>query len=112
MASVVHYRNVSVAEYNRESERLAQLTRAQRFDQLLDFPIDFSFKVIGRRGSLFQNVRALLDARQHEDVILVERASATGKFVSITFILNVSSGEMIDEIYSALEGLPSVSFIF
>lgn len=99
------------SKFDQEAQRLAKLPRAERFDELLDFPSDFTFKVIGRGKGFFQSVRALLDGLGHADVILVERPSAKGRYSSVSFNLMVDNGAMIDATYCALEALPNLVLV-
>lgn len=94
--------------FDQEAQRLAKLPRAERFDELLDFPTEFTFKVIGRGDGFFQAVRVVLDGLGHQDVILVERPSAKGRYSSVSFDLLVENGAMIDATYCALEALPGL----
>jgi putative lipoic acid-binding regulatory protein len=95
-----------------ERARLAGLTRAGRFEELLDFPCQHLFKVIGEPAELAANVRAVLVEWKHPDAVLVERPSARGRWLSVSFEIRVSSGEEVAGIYKALERLPGVAFLF
>lgn len=97
--------------YDKAAQEMAKLPRAERFDSLLDFPLDFSFKAIGLGPKFSGQVRELLDSRGHPDVILVERPSKQGRYVSITFKLHVHSGADIDAVFTALEALPDLKLI-
>ena len=96
------------SKFDQEAQRLSKLPRAERFDELLDFPTEFTFKVIGRGKGFFQAVRSVLDGLGHANVILVERPSAKGRYSSVSFSLVVESGAMIDSTYRALEALPEL----
>lgn len=98
-------------EFQREAKRLAALPRAERFENLLDFPVRFTFKVIGRGQEFSDEVRDVLRSRGHREVMLVERPSAHGRYSAITFKLDVESGEALDAMYSALETLPNLAFL-
>jgi len=102
-----------LSEFEKERERLAKLPRAERFEELIEFPTRHVFKVIGRREGLGPTVRktlATLGFGQH--VTLVERYSSSGKHLSLTFELEVSSGAQLDAIYAALEQMEGVSYLF
>ena len=99
---------MATSKFDQEAQRLAKLPRAERFDELLDFPTEFTFKVIGRGKGFFQAVRAVLDGLGHPDVILVERPSAKGRYSSVSFNLVAADGAMIDATYRALEALPEL----
>ena len=46
-----------------------------------------------------------------DHVILVERPSSSGKYVSITFRLQVRDGKSLDSIYRQLEQLPGLAYL-
>lgn len=95
--------------YEKEAERLAGLPRAERFEALIEFPAAHTFKVIGRREGLSAAVQQALEGAGHPGVCLVERASAQGRYLSLTFTLEVSSGRELDELYGILERLPGLA---
>jgi len=97
--------------FEEEARRLARLPRAERFDELIDFPVHYTFKVIGRGRAFTAEVQGLLRARGHDRVIVVERPSSEGRFVSVTFELDVDDARTLDGIYSELEALPGVAVI-
>ncbi len=98
--------------YEDEAARLAKLSRAERFQELLEFPVDHTFKVIGRRAGLSEALQRALAQAGHPDVCLVERASAQGTYLSLTFTLEVTSAQELDELYSLLEVLPGLAYLF
>lgn len=100
-----------VSRYEEESARLAELPRAERFASLMAFPTDFTFKVIGRGPDFWQEVRRLLDARGHQQVVLIERPSAQGRFSSVTFTLHVADAAALDACYEALQALPNLVYL-
>jgi len=101
-----------VSKYEREVVRLSKLTRAERYDELLEFPASYTFKVIGRAAGFSEVVLAELDRAGHGAVKLDERRSGHGKYVAVTFTLDMASGKEIDEIYTRLEALPGLAFLF
>lgn len=104
---------MSESEFEKERQRLSKLPRAERFEELIDFPTRHVFKVIGPRDGLSTEVRKTLAALGFkEDTILVERYSASGKHLSLTFELQVQSGAELDSIYSALERVDGVAYLF
>lgn len=98
-------------EYDRESLRLSKLTRAERFDELLSFPTSFAFKAIGRGEGFGKQVKSLLDSEGYAGVVLMERPSKKGNFVSVTFTLEVENGAAIDAIYKVLETLDDLAYL-
>lgn len=102
-----------LSEFEKERERLSKLPRAQRFEELIDFPTRHVFKVIGPREGLSLAVRKTLSSLGfNHHVTLVERYSSSGKHCSLTFELEVASGAKLDAIYTALERMEGVSYLF
>lgn len=99
------------SRYDREAARLAKLPRPKRFEQLLDFPLTFTIKAIGRGKQFWNEVRQTLDECGYDEVILLERPSSGGRFFAITFSLNVENGVELDRIYQRLEGIPSLVYL-
>ena len=97
--------------YDEEAARLAKLHRSKRFEELIRFPTRHMFKVIGRRGTFEDAIREVLVSLGHKDVIVVERYSAQGNHVSLTFELAVESAEKLDTVYSVLERVEGVSYL-
>jgi len=99
-------------EYEREAARLRSMTRAQRFEELIEFPTRHMIKAIGKQDEVGPEVQRVLATLGFEGLVPVERQSAKGRYVSITFELQVESGAQLDEIYTALEQVPSVRYLF
>ena len=97
-------------KYEAELERLSQLPRAERFDQLIAFPTEHLFKVIGRPRCT-EEVQRTLSALGFGEVVVAERPSAKGKYLSVTFTLEVADGRALDRVYQALEQLPDVVYL-
>jgi putative lipoic acid-binding regulatory protein len=97
--------------FEEESARLAKLSRAERFEQLIEFPTQHSFTIIGRTANFDQLLRQALTDCGYQEVLLVERPSATGKFLSLTFVLGVANGVELDRLYLALEQLPGLAYL-
>ena len=68
--------------------------------------------MIGPTGGLRDAVQQVLTALGHGGVVVVERYSAHGRHVSLTFQLRVDSGADLDTIYCALERIDGVSYLF
>lgn len=97
--------------YEKESLRLSKLSRAERFEELISFPTHHLFKVIGKSEGLSDAVREVLNRMGCPDVILIERLSSRGRYVSITFTMMVCDGKRMDEMYTALEKIPQLAYI-
>ena len=102
--------SVALTRYEAELERLSQLPRAERFEQLIAFPTRHLFKVIGRPGCS-EEVQRAVRALGFAEVVVVERPSAKGKYLSVTFTLEVPDGHALDRVYQALEQLPDVVYL-
>ena len=102
---------IKTEKYEKAAARLAKLPRAERFEELLDFPVQHTFKVIGRKGTFYQEVSRALARLSFEDVTFVERPSKTGRFISLTFQLTVDSGAHLDEIYRVLQSIPGLAYL-
>jgi len=99
------------AEFERRAKALAKLPRAERFDQLLDFPTSYTFKVIGIGPNFWQDVRTLLDQHNHGGVVLEEKISSKGKYTSVSFAITVVNGAEIDQMYQSLESLDKIAYL-
>ncbi len=100
-----------MSEYDKRAAELAGLPRAERFEALIDFPATHTFKVIGRSEGLFDALQQTLEQAGHSGVVPVERPSAQGRYVSLTFTLQVASGQELDALYTLLEGLPGLAYL-
>lgn len=98
-------------KYEMESERLAKLPRAQRFEALIEFPTAHTFKVIGRNPGFAEQLKSALDGAGRREVCLVERPSARGTYASLTFVLAVNSGDELDGLYRLLEAMPGLVYL-
>lgn len=98
-------------EYDKEAARLAKLPRSQRFEALIAFPAKHTFKVIGKSDGFADAVATTLELLGYGRVTLIERPSSRGRYVSISFHLQVESGEELDRAYSALEKLEGVAYL-
>ncbi len=98
-------------KFVREAERLSQLPRAERFNQLIDFPTKHLIKVIGRADGLENAVRNAMGSLGYSGFILVERRSAKGRFISLSFELDIDTAEMLDKVYTLLEQIPEVTHL-
>jgi putative lipoic acid-binding regulatory protein len=97
--------------YEQESQRLEKLSRAERFEELIDFPTEHTFKVIGKGQEIARAVSLLLEAEGYGCAALVERPSAKGTYLAVSFTLRVSSAQELDRIYLALEGLSGLAYL-
>lgn len=97
--------------FDKESARLAKMPRAERFKELIEFPTCHSFTLIGHSSGFSDAVQSILIAAGHSGVVFMERPSAKGRYVSLTFQIKVQSGEDLDALYSAFEKTPGLAYI-
>ena len=80
---------------------------------LIDFPCDFSIKVMGETQESF--AQTIIEAIQTKEPTFnaskVEmRASSGGKYISLTCSVYVTSQTQLDDIYRVISGHPLVKF--
>lgn len=85
-----------------------------RLEKLLEFPVDFPLKVMGRRVDEFaQTISGIL--REHvpgfDPSTLELRASSQGTWLSVTAVARIESREQLERLYRALSGHPLVSVV-
>ncbi len=107
-----YYTGMGNQRYEQEQKRLAALPRAQRFEELLEFPCPHAFKVIGDPDGLARRVMDVMAANGHPDATPMERSSSKGRWLSVTVEVTVQSGQELDDLYSALEKLDGVKYLF
>lgn len=81
---------------------------------LLEFPLDFPVKVVGRGDAGFaQEILGVITQHAPEfDAATMEmRPSKEGKYLSVTCTVNVVSQAQLDELYRALSGHPRVIMV-
>ncbi len=102
---------INTNRYEEAAAELAGLPRVERFERLIEFPTRHMFKLIGRKEGLCGAVRGALGTVGYEEVVLVERPSSKGRYISLTFEIAVPSAEQLDRLYRALEQLPGLSLL-
>ncbi len=100
----------SQTEYDREAARIGALPRAERFEELMEFPQRHALKAIGG-GEIEAAVRAALEAIDHTPAEISRRMSSGGKYTSLTVHVDVADGVALDRVYAAVEGLDSVRYL-
>lgn len=74
-----------------------------RFDEFLEFPNDFLFKVVGlAKPDLPDSVVAVIHQHIPGDYIPAIRPSAKGTYHTVSVRVKVESKEQIETLYSAL----------
>jgi putative lipoic acid-binding regulatory protein len=85
-----------------------------RLEQLLEFPVDFPLKVMGRRVDGF--AQAISDlVREHVpgfDPATIElRPSSKGTWLSLTVVARIDSRAQLEALYAALAAHPLVRVV-
>ncbi len=87
---------------------------AEPDSSLLNFPLDFPIKIMGRRVDGFAQAMADL-VRAHvpefDPATMEFRNSAQGNYLGLTVTVRVDSREQLDGIYRALTGHPMVKLV-
>mgnify|MGYP006273769291 FL=1 len=86
----------------------------ERIGKLLDFPVDFPIKVMGRRTDDFaQTVAGVVSARVPDfDPSSIElRASSRGAWLSVTLVVRARSREQLESLYRELSSHPMVRIV-
>lgn len=82
------------------------------FDELLEFPCVFAFKVMGVAGpDLMQEVLSVIQQNAPGDYAPTVKPSSKGTYQSLSIPVTVNSKEQIESIYNALNKLESVRYI-
>ncbi len=80
-----------------------------KFDELLEFPCGFPFKVLGlTRDTLADDVVAVLQQHCPGDYVPTTKPSAKGTYLSVTVNCTVESKEQIETLYLALANIEGV----
>ncbi|HLT25815.1 MAG TPA: DUF493 family protein [Zeimonas sp.] len=91
------------------------LTEAfDRLERLLEFPVDFPLKIMGRRVDDFAQQVAdlvLLHVPEFDPSTIELRVSSKGSYLSVTVVVRVQSREQLENLYRALATHPLVSIV-
>jgi putative lipoic acid-binding regulatory protein len=80
-------------------------------DSLIEYPVEFPVKVMGRTQSGFaQQMLAIVKkhAPDFDESTVGMRPSREGKYLSLTFTINATSREQLDALYQDLSDHPMV----
>jgi len=80
-------------------------------DSLIEYPVEFPIKVMGRTQPGFaQQMLALVKkhAPDFDESTVGMRPSREGKYLSLTFTINATSREQLDALYQDLSDHPMV----
>lgn len=82
------------------------------FDELLEFPCVFAFKVMGIAGpTLMEDVLSVIQKHAPGDYAPKVKPSSKGTYQSISIPVTVDSKALIETIYTELNKLESVRYI-
>lgn len=82
------------------------------FDELLEFPCVFAFKVMGVAGpDLMSDVISVIQKNAPGDYAPTVKPSSKGTYHSLSVPVTVKSKEQIETIYNELNKLESVRYI-
>ncbi len=81
---------------------------------LIDFPCDFTIKVMGKAAADFENlVRTLLDEHidDIERVNITHQLSKAENYISLSITVNVNSREQLDNIYRSFTAHDDILYV-
>lgn len=85
-----------------------------KFDELLDFPCDFGFRIMGlAQDDLPDHVEAVLDIHASDAYKRLPgvRNSSSGKYHSISYTVKVMSKDHIELLYKELSAVDIVKYV-
>lgn len=80
-------------------------------ESLIEYPVDFPIKVLGRTQPGFAQAMVELVKRHAPDFdesTVGMRSSREGKYLSLTFVIRATSREQLDALYTELSDHPMV----
>lgn len=90
------------------------MSHGSGLDSLVDYPVDFPIKVMGRRTAEFVPTVIMIVQRHAPDwdpQTLETRPSKQGAYVSVTATIRATSRAQLDALYIELSGHPAVSVV-
>lgn len=83
-----------------------------KFDELLDFPCDFGFKIMGLTGPTLQDqILAVVQKHAPGDYRPQQRPSSKGNYTSISISVIVHSKDHIELLYRELSAIEDVRYV-
>ena len=80
-----------------------------KFDELLDFPCLFNFKVIGNtHHKLHDNIVAVAQQHVSGNYAPSSKQSSKGTYDSVTIKVTVSDKDQVESLYTAFGAIPGV----
>lgn len=88
--------------------------KSRVFEALVDYPCDFTMKIVGANEGLFveEIVAVVAEACESEPGNISYRTKAVGKWTSVTVQAPVKSSEMLYTLYEKIDLDPRVKFKF
>ena len=89
--------------------------KKKQFEDLVSFPCDFSFKIIGVASDDFEaKVIEAIETYRGEPVQVVKstmKPSSQKNYASLTLTIHVTDSKTIYDVYDACEKLPEIKFV-
>ncbi len=89
------------------------MTEKRRLEELLDYPCDFTFRIVARQSSdLCETCRDLVEGtlgRRADKVI--EQPSKNGAYASIRVSITVETADEIRSVYQALRSIEGLQLL-
>ncbi|NLJ93572.1 MAG: YbeD family protein [Aeromonadales bacterium] len=83
-----------------------------KFDELLEFPCEFPFKVLGLADEQLPDmVVAVLQEHAPGDYVPTVRPSSKGTYHAVSVLVTVHSKEQIETLYTALGEIELVKYV-
>jgi len=85
-----------------------------KFDELLEFPCDFGFRIMGlAQDDLPEHIETVLDQHVANDYKRLPglRKSSSGKYHSISYTVKVQNKEQIELLYKELSAVEIVKYV-
>lgn len=83
-----------------------------KFDEYLDFPCDFTFKIMGLNNhTLEDEVLSVIQNLAPGDYVPKTRPSSKGNYKSITLVVNVTSKQHIETLYTEIGSIEDVRHV-
>lgn len=83
-----------------------------KFDELLDFPCDFTFKVMGLSSdSLEDQILAVVQQHAPGDYQPKKRPSSKGNYISVSVNVVVQSKDHVELLYRELSAIEDVRYV-
>lgn len=83
-----------------------------KFDEYLEFPCDFSFRVLGKTDdTLISKVVAVVQQHAPGDYAPTSKPSGKGNFQSVTIKLKATSKAQLETLYTELAKIDTVRMV-